>query len=200
MTSLKLIFLDIDGIFNSFESFSCVRGEAVPIDIGEARISGKEAYEHELVPSKIDLLARVINHLDLKVVLSSSWRLSYTPDDMETLLIARCPSWKRGTIIDKTDNIGDFRGQQIQRWLDAHPEVTEYVVIDDDSDMLDSQKPRFVQTSWLTGLTMFDAVLVANLFGCRKIPSLPAIAEMSDFAAQRTFKMLTDFGKFYKHK
>ena len=44
------------------------------------------------------------------------------------------------------------RGTEIKRWLDDHPEVTHYVILDDDNDMLEEQFEHFVQTSWTEGL------------------------------------------------
>ena len=41
-------------------------------------------------------------------------------------------------------------------WLDEHPEATNYVIIDDDNDVLDEQDSHLVQTSWLTGITDYD--------------------------------------------
>lgn len=48
------------------------------------------------------------------------------------------------------------RGSEIKEWLDAHPEVTNYVIIDDDNDMLDEQEPHFVQTSWYDGINDYN--------------------------------------------
>jgi hypothetical protein len=49
------------------------------------------------------------------------------------------------------------RGAQIQEWLNQHPNVLDYVIIDDDSDMLIEQMPHFVQTSSQHGLMLKDA-------------------------------------------
>lgn len=48
------------------------------------------------------------------------------------------------------------RGQQIQQWLDAHPEVTSYVIIDDSNDMEEHQLSRFVQVDPINCLTIRD--------------------------------------------
>lgn len=39
------------------------------------------------------------------------------------------------------------RGYEIEEWLNKHPEVENYVILDDDDDMLDSQLNNFVRTS-----------------------------------------------------
>lgn len=45
--------------------------------------------------------------------------------------------------------ISGHRGSEIQEWLDKQTEPCRYVILDDDSDMLDCQLPYFIQTDWL---------------------------------------------------
>ena len=49
--------------------------------------------------------------------------------------------------------MGKCRGYEIKEWLDKHTDIMNYVIIDDDSDMLKEQKKHFIRTSELTGLT-----------------------------------------------
>ena len=49
--------------------------------------------------------------------------------------------------------LGLWRGHEIQLWLDEHPEVRRYAILDDDDDMLEHQTPNFFQASCETGLT-----------------------------------------------
>lgn len=44
---------------------------------------------------------------------------------------------------------GNDRGSEIQEWLDKQTEPYRYIILDDDSDMLDCQLPYFIQTDWL---------------------------------------------------
>ena len=68
-------------------------------------------------------------------------------------------------ILDVTDDDGRLRGEEIQRWLDAHPGIEQYVIVDDDSDMLDSQKEHFVNTDPEHGLTERMMYKVSRRFG-----------------------------------
>ena len=43
------------------------------------------------------------------------------------------------------------RGTEIKQWLEDHPEITEYIILDDGTDFLEGQ-PLF-KTNWETGLT-----------------------------------------------
>ncbi len=61
-----------------------------------------------------------------------------------------CPIFditKRFTFYDST------RGNEIQEWLDRHPEVEKYAILDDDIDMLHTQMPNFFKTNWSTSVT-----------------------------------------------
>ncbi len=56
-----------------------------------------------------------------------------------------------------------IRGREIAAWLAAHPAVTTYAIVDDDSDMLPEQMPRFVQTGYELGLEQAHADRLAAL-------------------------------------
>jgi len=45
------------------------------------------------------------------------------------------------------------RGREIKDYLSQHPEITDYVIIDDDDDFLPEQEDKFVQTWHQYGLT-----------------------------------------------
>ena len=44
------------------------------------------------------------------------------------------------------------RGTEIKLWLDLHHEISEYVILDDDENILDEQKDNYVQTHLDYGL------------------------------------------------
>lgn len=56
--------------------------------------------------------------------------------------------------IDK--KYGICRGIEIDRWLWEHEDVINYVILDDDSDMLLSQKKHFIKTHALRGISKRD--------------------------------------------
>lgn len=127
---MKVLFLDIDGVANCKTTGQRHNG-LIGID-----------------PYMALLIARIVESTDTKIVLSSSWR--YSTEGREHVKKAVYP------FIDITPlgrNIDETRGHEIKRWLEAHPEVTKYAILDDDSDMLEEQLPNFFQTSWDNGLT-----------------------------------------------
>jgi hypothetical protein len=125
---MKVLFLDIDGVLNSEAYFGRYRG-AYGI---EGRLAA--------------LVRRIKKRTGAKIVLSSSWRGSIENERY----IAR----KVGVLFDRTPHLASMvRGEEIKQWLDQHPEVMSYAILDDDSDMLPEQLPHFFQTSWKTGIT-----------------------------------------------
>ena len=131
---MKVIFLDIDGVLNNTASLV----EAV-----------------HLLPEKAILLQRLITATDAKIVISSTWRVGRTPAQIqEYLYFIGC--WN-ATVVDFTPALPGVRGHEIQTWLDSGvTNVESYVIIDDDDDMLESQKDNFILTDIRCGFTSRD--------------------------------------------
>lgn len=128
---MKILFLDIDGVVNSAQTMKSNPKQHWPLD-----------------PYLAFLVGRIALHTQCKVVLSSSWR--YHPESVQQISERVTPIFEC-TPTDRT--AAEVRGHEIQRWLDAHPNVEKYAILDDDSDMLESQLPNFFQTSWELGIT-----------------------------------------------
>ena len=50
------------------------------------------------------------------------------------------------------------RGLEINQWLKEHEDVTNYVILDDDSDMLLCQREHFIKTHTLRGISKRDVI------------------------------------------
>lgn len=146
---MKVIFLDIDGVLNSTKTSTAVGG-----------------YPHELHHKyafdwmAIKLLRRLADSSGVQFVLSSAWRL-YFPFE-EVAQAFELP------IIDATpaaSSDGTERGYEIRDWLNAHPEVTNYVILDDYADMLEEQMSNFVKTDPHEGLGWNDFSRVCMILG-----------------------------------
>lgn len=130
---MKVLFLDIDGVVNCQFTTQRHRG-FIGID-----------------PYMALLVARIPEATGCKIVLSSTWRLN--EEGREEVrqqvydFIDVTPSSFR------IDERWSTRGEEIQAWLDEHPEVTKYAILDDDRSMLESQLPNYFNTSWLVGIT-----------------------------------------------
>lgn len=131
---MKLIFLDVDGVLN-------MHGSGGLFTLNKKRLR---------------LLEKIVKETGAEVVVSSTWR-NY-PDHMKKLM--RCLNYRGIKVSGITKRLGlasdgerYYRGHEIQDYLDNHPEIENYVILDDDSDMLDSQLRHFVQTDGTIGLT-----------------------------------------------
>ena len=92
------------------------------------------------------LLQKLIDETGAIVVLSSTWRLSEKH-------INGITRYAGIDIFDKTPRSGTIRGIEIQQYLNNHPEIENYVIIDDDSDILDEQMSHFVKCDGKVGFT-----------------------------------------------
>ena len=108
-------------------------------------------------PNAVERIMRIVKETGAEIVVSSTWRF----DDsicykLRFMGIPQIYGITPGTV-------KRYRGEEIKLWLDEHPEVTNYVIIDDDNDMLDEQDLHLVQTSWLTGITDYDVEKAINI-------------------------------------
>jgi hypothetical protein len=133
---MKIIFLDIDGVLN-----------VIP--------QGHDEWGGIFHKHFVDNLKWIIEETNAKIVISSSWRFSGLQSMIDMWKERKYP----GEIIDITPwnlpnvnpKLGFYqrleRGHEIEDWLNRHPNVTNYVILDDDSDMLPTQMNYFVKCS-----------------------------------------------------
>jgi len=165
----KIIFLDIDGVL------------ATPDYLKDGNWA--------LNPNKQELFGEILNKTGAKIVLSSSWRLHTLEETKEFMLqegflfVDRIigVTIRAYNYIDKSYKIhlSIPRGVEIQQWIDTHIHSDngknwekkklgidyQYVILDDDSDMLFTQRNNFIQTDSHLGLTlgkMHAAIQILN--------------------------------------
>lgn len=167
MKSMKVIFLDIDGVLNSE-------------DLANRRIKekrnqfedGKDTFIDEIA---VKLLTDFCEQYNVKLVISSSWRhwdLNGTLQDFsrpkyEILhpIIPYIVGITPRIYIENNDGSYDSvdRGIEIKKYLDAHDDIEEYCILDDDNDMLPEQMNSFVQTTFWHGLTEIHIPLIKKI-------------------------------------
>ncbi len=166
---MKVLFLDIDGVLNSGNHFNVI---VLAKEKGEHHISeGKvpDDLKHNathLDPDAIQLLNRIVEEANCEIVISSSWRKLFHIGEICTMLNAS-GFLHSDRIIGKTpvSKTTFLRGGEIRIWLDAFGDgVNNFVIVDDDSDMLPEQFPRFVKTDFEEGLTPERADKIIELF------------------------------------
>ena len=151
--SLKVLFLDFDGVLNSRKYLRNFNGYGVAIDSERMR-----------------LLKGIIDATEAKIVLTTSWRVHWDKDT------EACKETGKKIndifneydlkIYDKTSVLGTDRESEIRAWLEEHFETENFAVLDDmflDADFL---RGHFVRTSdYKDGLdeeTSAQAVRILN--------------------------------------
>ena len=152
---MKVLFLDIDGVLNSEQS-------AIYYNRLNVENGGFNDFSCPIARSNLHSILEELP--DLKIVVSSTWRLGETLESMRGVL-AQLALIKPDRVIGMTPSLrgGKVRGDEIQAWLDANPGVERFVIVDDDSDMAHLMN-SLVQTSWRHGLMRKDAVEIINRF------------------------------------
>lgn len=157
---MRVIFLDFDGVLNS-EEF--MRRQWADRQMG--KVTFMHRHSCEISPEMARRVLAICEQADAKIVISSTWRLLHSLQEIKAMLIEIGVPALAERIIDRTPNPRrgrSMRGDEIAMWLRGAPEVTGYVIIDDDSDMLNSQRPRFVQTDWTTGIMDHHIPMAVN--------------------------------------
>ena len=138
MKARPYIFLDIDGVLNTYHH-----------RIRQKQFGGKSSI-HNWCPISCDNIVNLCREFDAHIIISSNWKDLYKLEEMQkifedngipsSLIMDMTPSE-----VERHDG-AEFRGVEIQRWLDEHaPDHQSFLIIDDDSTVLDSQKQRLVQ-------------------------------------------------------
>lgn len=133
---MKVLFLDIDGVLNSTRT-------AVAFDGFPHSFEQMDKFDAAALA-----LLRKLCEQGVMVVLSSSWRIQYTAEEVSKAL--------KVPVLDVTPTGGRNRGSEIEAWLDENKACDTWAIVDDNSDMLPWQMDRFVQTSTHEGLTLRD--------------------------------------------
>lgn len=156
---MKIIFLDIDGVLNHEQFFR------------DRKVDGSYT-ENNICKKAVANLNNLIEETGAKVVISSTWRMGRTVKEMQDILEE---VGFIGEVISNTPILRCsecLRGNEILKWIKDNNELvgdyynfTEYVILDDDSDMLYWQRNNFLLIDRFVGLTMgavFQAKKILN--------------------------------------
>lgn len=153
----RYLFLDIDGCINSAHyiwNFEQVNGR-------DAEIGSIDHIEEERV--------KIFNSLftvlpDIKIVLSSDWRLDHSPEEMTSLL--RQKGYIGPDIISSTPDLNTQRGDEVLAWLkenvDIENDLYSFCALDDNSDFK-SMRRFLIQTDMHYGIRDSDVKRVVSL-------------------------------------
>lgn len=108
------VFLDIDGVLNS--RTTCERTPDYHVGIDDLRV---------------EVLAEAIKKYGpTEIVLSSDWKELRPEEDDYVYLISKLANYGLELVGKTTDHYHN-RGEGIQHYLEFHPEINEYVILDD---------------------------------------------------------------------
>lgn len=149
---MKVIFLDIDGVLVGLEYLRTLSALKIP---------NVDEYGYEFDPRCVRNLEYILKESPgTKIVLSSTWRYMGLAKVLKMWKSRKLP----GEIVGLTPNLtregeGEItRGMEIQEWLTKcrHEEVSRYIIIDDDGDMLPEQTDVFIHTASHHGIRFDD--------------------------------------------
>ena len=156
---MKVIFLDIDGVLNTSQTF---------IDINnEYKKTGIRRVEIDL--SRVELLSNIVQETNSVIVLSSSWRVfgkminnTFTPlnDKMKSLI----EIFKKYNLLIHDITPYDknrIRQNEILSWLE-NKNVDSFVILDDDPYDLQF----FVNNGLIKTSTVNDNEMIKNMDHC----------------------------------
>lgn len=104
-------------------------------------------------PVAVGMLRRLLKETRCKIVVSSVWRKGASLRELRRLFAAH--GLPQRTLVGKTgSHPSGFRGREIRQWLADHRHlgITDYLILDDDSDFFKYQKSRHVKTKHEVGL------------------------------------------------
>lgn len=155
----KILFLDIDWVLNIVD-----------------RENPKMSFLSDWMPSFSDKCIQNLNYVFentpwLEIVVTSTWRKWRTIKELQSIFKTRWFNFSN-RIIDKTPNLTtDYkvliqRGDEIKEWLllNMPYETVSFIIVDDDSDMLEDQMKNFIQTTIFEWLSREKADLIIKLF------------------------------------
>lgn len=141
---MKVIFLDIDGVLNTEETYDRLYKNKGFIGI----------YDIEIDKFRLAYLKQIIDETDAKIVLSSSFRFFFTKENHK-IVPTNLKSKKLydmflnyGIEIYDTTPVKNFsREEEIKNWLSNRHDIENFIIIDDEGDSFYELHDKLIQTS-----------------------------------------------------
>jgi hypothetical protein len=152
---MKIIFLDIDGVLNSFQKHA---DRSVPHNVWRPEVMQAMGIELEVYPDLVERLNLITETTGARIVISSSWRIGYLADWSDVVIHLHNAGLK-GFILGRTpwgENL-KTRGAEVAAWFGKHPDekVDSFVILDDNPGM-EPYNDHFIQTDHKVGLQSRD--------------------------------------------
>lgn len=153
---VNIIFLDIDGVLNSIDLMIASGGEDK---------LGRE----QLDIVSVGLLRSLCLKTNAYIVVSSTWRKIYSKGEFNSIF--RKYDWPefKNILLGFTPVLHSRRGFEIEQWLNDYQAKNKmrvnYLIFDDDSDMLPTQLDNFIHVSNINGFRSEHYAKALRLLG-----------------------------------
>lgn len=178
---MKVIFLDIDGVICSgnhlwtTHSLRALEAKQRGIELNATNAGLTKTcdkFGNLFDPVCVMNLKKLVLATGAKIVISSSWRRSGLAHMRDIWKFRKLP----GDVIDITPqwptryecDLHESRGYEIKEWLEDHPDVERYIIIDDDICVLPEQEPYFIKTTNQFGLEYHNTKEAINILNQTK--------------------------------
>ena len=175
----KVLFLDVDGVLNN------------GIWASEMYAQGVRVYEdHILEERALGLLLRIVYVTGTRIIVSSSWR-----HDREAYRKLQEQLFRYGLRADdKTGGTDTDRGEDIRLYLEQHPSVEHFTILDDDNDV-GEYADHLIQTDPDRGLTGAETLRCIRLLNQAQIechaPLLRFMSQPEEYYAETAIYIRT---------
>ena len=145
---MKILFLDVDGVLNQADDFYIYTTPAAHMFFPKIVDMNKV--------SMLNFLLTELNKFEpVKIVVSSAWRKdAYNLEEFVELTGIGIEffheDWRTDTLGHSDGGTGP-RPQEVQEWLDKHPQATEWLALDDLPFAF--PEANFIKTDGLLGVT-----------------------------------------------
>jgi HAD domain in Swiss Army Knife RNA repair proteins len=158
----KVVFLDIDGVLCTWRSHFAQGG---PV----SSHGTMWALDREAV-GLLNVMAANIG--DVQFVIMSTWRLHFSKDEIIAHLRANRfagnlhNDWCTPAVHHRLSEGADIpKGRDVRAWLEAHPDVTTYVIIDDQAMVHPIDEAHHVRPRYDDGLSWENFRSVMSILG-----------------------------------
>ncbi len=160
----KILFLDFDGVLLP----DPLAQEQANQGLTHANYLDKVVFDHQCVSN----LMHILNTTQTEIVLSTSWAMGHSFSQITSCLERNGISTEH--VFEWEDpsersymtprKLSSHRVNEIHRWLADHPEITNWVAVDDITGIA-SLGPRAIVTDPTVGLSHSDAAKAIAMLG-----------------------------------
>lgn len=147
---MNIVFLDIDGVLASW------------LKMGNS-LGNRDSDGHLFELEAIKALNKITNHIDGKIVVSSTWRHTRTLEIFQDFFKRR---GIEAEVVGMTPELDNGRAEEIQAWIDEN-EVEYFIIIDDNTRGIEEHfkyDMNVLRTNLYRCLDNFDYLYVKNSY------------------------------------